>query len=89
MKNLYPHHYEESVTNWVLWFKKENATDKEMIGWIEGYEELNSFDLIVYETPNLEKSVRGIRHLQILAKKTANGERRQIYFHSNNQKKLT
>ena len=88
MKNLYPYHYEEGVTNWVLWFEKEDATYEEMIGWIEGYEELGNFDLIVYENPTYAKTVRGIRHFQILARETAYGEKRQIYFDSNNQKRL-
>jgi len=88
MPNKYPYHYEAGVANWVLWFGKENATNREMIGWIEGYHELDDFDLIVYENPMPMKSVKGIRHLQILARRTMYGQRRKIYFHSNNEEGL-
>lgn len=85
MVNKYPYHYAAGITNWVLWFEKEDATREEMIAWVEGYPELDGFDLIVYENPTRSKSVRGIRHLQILARKTKEGGTRQIYFHSNNE----
>jgi len=85
MVNKYPYHYARGITNWVLWFEKEDATREEMIRWVEGYEELDDYDLIVYENPPSGKSVKGIRHLQILARETGDGQRRQIYFHSNNE----
>ena len=85
MVNKYPYHYARGITNWVLWFEKEDATREEMIRWVEGYEELDDYDLIVYENPPSYKSVKGIRHLQILARETEDGQRRQIYFHSNNE----
>ena len=47
---------------------------------IEQCEELNGHDLIVYENPANVKSVKGIPHLQILARETRAGENRKIYF---------
>ena len=47
---------------------------------IEHCEELEGYDLIVYENPADMKSVRSIPHLQILARKTREVEKQTIYF---------
>ena len=41
MVNKYPYHYEDDVTNWVLWLGNKKAGDEEIKTWIERYEELH------------------------------------------------
>ena len=84
MKSAWPYHYEDGITNWVLWFGNVNASAEEIKGWIEQYAELEDFDLIVYENVQIVKTVPGIKHLQILARKTEQ-EQRKIYFHCDNK----
>ena len=84
MKNIYPYHYEDEITNWVLWFGNVDASAEVIKEWIEQYAELEDFDLIVYENMQDVKSVPGIKHLQILARKSEQ-EQRRIYFHCDNQ----
>ena len=80
MKSAWPYHYEDGITNWVLWFGNVNASVEEIKGWIEQYAELEDFDLIVYENVKYVKTVPGIKHLQILARNTVQPQRK-IYFH--------
>ena len=67
--NRFPYHYEAGVTNFVLWYGNTNATKEEKMRMVLECDELNEYDLIVYENPPSQKSVPGIAHLQILAKK--------------------
>ena len=70
IKNKYPYYYESDVTNWVLWLRNQNEGDEDIKSWIGGHEQLRKYDLIVYENSQQQKSVKGIRHLQILARET-------------------
>ena len=78
--NKFPYHYEPDVTNFVLWYGDENASKDKKMRLVEAYEELKEYDLIVYENPPEMKSVPGLPHMQILARKTEEGTTRTIYF---------
>jgi len=78
--NRFPYHYEPEVTNFVLWYGNADATKEEKMRMVLECEELNEYDLIVYENPPEQKSVLGIAHLQILARKTPEHNTRTIYF---------
>ena len=65
-----------------MWYANENASKNEKKDMIEHCEELEGYDLIVYENPADMKSVRSIPHLQILARKTREVEKQTIYFWS-------
>ena len=63
-----------------MWYANENASKNEKKGMIERCEELEGYDLIVYENPADMKSVRSIPHLQILARKTREGKNKKNTF---------
>ena len=78
--NKFPYFYEDGVENYVLWYGNKDATKSEKYNVISQQEKLKQFDLIVFENPEMYQSVKGIPHLQILARKININRERSILF---------
>ena len=78
--NKFPYFFEDDVKNFVLWYGNKHTTKSEKEEWMSQCEELKNCDLIVFENMSSLKSLNLISHLQIMARKTKNNEKRKIMF---------
>ena len=78
--NKFPYFFEDDVKNFVLWYGNKYTTKSEKEEWMFQCEEFKHCDLIVFENMSSLKSLNLISHLQIMARKTKNSEKRKIMF---------